>query len=247
MIARAECPDKPLMLKHLGYRCLLKLGLVLGISSLSGMALASGATVALDAGHTPEQYGAMGATGIPEYRYNRTLSDTLAGILDKARVPVLRTAREGESLSLTARTARAQTAALFISIHHDSIPQDWIDEGKQNQYAGFALFVSEKNPDYANSLACARQISAALVEAGEHPSLYHATERQGENRPLIDKALGIHRFDDLVVLKTATSPAVLIEAGVIINRSEAERLAKPRTIQTLAGAIAKGIGRCVSP
>ena len=55
------------------------------------------------------------------------------------------------------------------------------------------------------------------MAAGEKPSLYHAEPIAGENRPLLDRRLGVHRFDGLAVLKTATMPAVLVEAGVIVN------------------------------
>jgi N-acetylmuramoyl-L-alanine amidase len=43
--------------------------------------------------------------------------------------------------------------------------------------------------------------------------LHHAEPVAGESRELIDRALGIYRYDELAVLRTATMPAVLFEAG----------------------------------
>ena len=99
-------------------------------------------------------------------------------------------------------------------------------------------------PHYQQSLACAKAIGERLLAAGETPSLYHATPIKGENRPLIDTRLGIHRFDDLVVLKTAPMPAVLVEAGVIANPDEEPRLQNPATITKIANAISEGIVAC---
>ena len=96
--------------------------------------------------------------------------------------------------------------------------QKYIDAGRQREFAGFSIFVSQRNPRYEESLRCAKAIGEALVAAGEKPSLYHAEPIAGENRPLLDRRLGVHRFDGLAVLKTATMPAVLVEAGVIVNR-----------------------------
>jgi N-acetylmuramoyl-L-alanine amidase len=69
------------------------------------------------------------------------------------------------------------------------------------------------------------------------PTLHHAEPIAGENRPLLDPALGIYRFDDLVVLKRAAMPAVLIEAGLIVNRADELQLDSASFRQTLAEAI----------
>ncbi|EKG33951.1 N-acetylmuramoyl-L-alanine amidase [Pseudomonas avellanae BPIC 631] len=122
--------------------------------------------------------------------------------------------------------------------------QSWIDAGRRREFKGYSIFVSTLNPHYQQSLACAKAIGEKLLAAGETPSLYHVTPIKGENRPFIDQRLGIHRFDDLIVLKTAPMPAVLVEAGVIANPDEEPRLQDPATIAKIAKAISQGVMAC---
>ena len=65
--------------------------------------------------------------------------------------------------------------------------------------------------------------------AGFAPSLYHAEPIPGESKPFADRTNGVHYYDNLVVLHTATQPAVLFEAGVIVNRAEELTLRDPAT------------------
>lgn len=203
--------------------------------------------IVVDAGHTPQKPGAVSLGGREELRYNLDLSAAIARELEKFGERVARVGADGEEIALAARATRYPEADLFVSIHHDSMQQEWIDAGRRREFAGFSLFVSEKNPAYEKSLVCAQAIGEALLAAGEKPSLYHATPIPGENRPLLDARRGVHRFDDLVVLKTASMPAVLVEAGVIANPDEEERLASSETVHKLARAIAQGIRACQGP
>ena len=66
----------------------------------------------------------------------------------------------------------------------------------------------------------AELLAEELLYVGLTPTFHHAEEIEGENRTLLDKLRGVYAFDDLVVLKSATMPAVLIECGVIVNRKE---------------------------
>ncbi len=209
--------------------------------------LARAATVAVDVGHTPKHFGARGPAGGEEYSFNRALGRAVADLLAMRGYVVIRVGGDGRELELRQRTEQAAGAGLFVSIHHDSIQQAWIDAGRRGEFSGYALFVSEKNPAYPASLQCAQHIGEQLRGAGEEPSLYHATPIAGENRPILDALRGVHRFDDLIVLKTATMPAVLVEAGVIANPQEEVRLGKAATRERLARAIADGIARCLQP
>ncbi len=205
---------------------------------------ASAAYIVVDTGHTPQRPGATAANGRVEYLYNLDMSNAVADDLAAGGNHVLRVSVDGKDIQLTERVTQAPDADLFVSIHHDSLLQEWIDAGRRREFSGFSLFVSEKNPHYEQSLICAKKIGEQMLAIGEKPSLYHAAPVTGENRPLIDRHFGIHRYDDLVVLKTATVPAVLIEIGVIANPDEADRLTQIVIRQRIARAISTGIMNC---
>jgi N-acetylmuramoyl-L-alanine amidase len=77
------------------------------------------------------------------------------------------------------------------------------------------------------------------------PSRYHADPVIGENRPFADETNGVHYYDNLAVSKTAKMPAVLIEAGVIINREDEARMNDPAVRSRIAQAISAGAARCL--
>jgi N-acetylmuramoyl-L-alanine amidase len=157
-------------------------------------------------------------------------------------------------VELAARTAAAAAAGatFFLSIHHDSAQprylDTWIWDGAArrftDRFSGFSLFVSRRNPQSEASLHCARLIGAAFKEAGLGPSPHHAENILGENRAWADQDTGVYYFDDLVVLRTATIPAVLVEAGVIVNRIEEELVRQPAMRRAIATAIARGLSDC---
>jgi len=206
---------------------------------------ARAAHILVDVGHTPGQSGARAASGRAEYLYNRDLAAALARALAALGDRVTRIVPGNDGIALAARPAVAPDADLFVSIHHDSIQPRYIDAGRQGEFAGYSVFVSMRNPQPVRSLRCAQAIGEALREAGEHPSAYHAEPIAGENRPFLDRRRGVHRYDGLVVLHSARMPAVLIEAGVIVNPAEEARLAQPKTIRGLATAIARGAHACL--
>ena len=84
-----------------------------------------------------------------------------------------------------------------------------------------------------------------LSADGFLPSLYHAQRIAGEAKPFADRANGVHYYDNLVVLKSTNAPAVLFEAGVIVNRQEELLLQDPRRRAQMARAIAAGIIACL--
>ena len=55
-------------------------------------------------------------------------------------------------------------------------------------------------------------------------------------RELVDPTNGVYRYDQLIVLRTTHMPAVLLEAGSIINRKEELDLAKPQRVALVADA-----------
>jgi N-acetylmuramoyl-L-alanine amidase len=214
---------------------------------------AHAATVAIDVGHFLAEPGATSAHGRPEFEFNRDLALEIGAALAARDVRTKLVGADGSMVHLSRRTAAANGADFLLSVHHDSTqPQFfsmWDDGGTERAYsdrsAGFSLFVSRRNVDVGTSLRCASAIGAALRASGFTPSLYHAEPIPGESKPFADRDNGVHYYDNLVVLHTARSPAVLLEAGVIVNRTEELKLASADTRRRIAVAVADGVRRCL--
>lgn len=202
------------------------------------------ADIALDIGHSFNKPGATGASGVREFDLNRRLARAVASHFDRAGIRYRLIGDDGNMDVLARRTEAARNDRLFLSLHHDAILPAWMD--RAGEFSGYSLFVSRKNPRLKESLACAKELGAKLMAAGFNPSRYHALPVKGENRPFADEPRGVHYYDDLVVLKTAGQPAVLIEAGVIVNPQDEQRVTGGYGRQRLAEAIASGAAECLS-
>ncbi len=209
--------------------------------------------IALDTGHDKQRYGATSARGLPEWQFNHDLVLHLAEhLLALGRRPLV-LAPAGEAIPLTERGGRAaaQGASLLLSIHHDSAQprylQRWQYGGDERRYSdrfhGFSLFVSERNGHFAESLRFAEQLGTALLAAGLSPTLHHAEPIPGEGRQLLEPRLGLYRFDDLKILHSTPLPAVLLEAGVIVNRDEELLVQTPAFRAEVAQAVATALDR----
>jgi N-acetylmuramoyl-L-alanine amidase len=204
---------------------------------------ASAAEVVLDVGHSRRNPGVISASGIPEWELNRQLAAEVAGHLQQLGVDYRLIGADGKMEVLAERTALAEKDALFISLHHDSVQPEGLKQ--VDRYSGYSLFVSRKNRKNEESLACARKIGDRLLAAGFHPSRYHATPVKGENRPFADQSRGIHYYDGLAVLRTAQQPAVLIEAGVVVNLQDEIHITGKEGRSRLAEAIAQAVSECL--
>jgi N-acetylmuramoyl-L-alanine amidase len=58
---------------------------------------------------------------------------------------------------------------------------------------------------------------------------------------LIDAGSGVYRYDQLIVLKETHMPAVLLEAGSIVNRQEELQLASPERRSIVGKAVAAAV------
>lgn len=220
---------------------------------LAASAAVRAQTVAVDVGHSPDNPGATSARGRTEFQFNRELALDIGRALRERGFAVRLIGADGAMAHLSQRTAAAGGADLFLSVHHDSVqPQfleGWDDDGLarlySDRFSGFSLFVSRNNPLPARSLGCAAAMGEALRGAGFVPSLYHALPIPGEMKPFADRANGVHYYDNLIVLKTAQSPAVLLEAGVIVHRGEELKMLAENTRRSIAAAVASAVERCL--
>lgn len=210
-------------------------------------------TVAIDVGHYTGEPGVISAHGRAELEFNRELAIDIRAAIEDRGFATRMIGGDGSMDKLGARAAAAAGADFFLSVHHDSMQpqflQTWEHEGTLRRFSelhsGFSLFVSRKNALPARSLACASAMGAEMRSVGFAPSLYHADPIRGESKPFADRANGVHYYDKLVVLKVARMPAVLLEAGVIVNRDEERRMRTPETRQRIAAAVAQALARCL--
>jgi N-acetylmuramoyl-L-alanine amidase len=214
--------------------------------------------VAVDAGHSRAHPGARSARGLDEYLFNRALAHRLRAVLQRrgfARVFLINEA--GADVELADRTTEARTrgAALFISLHHDSVQERYliawnprgVPERYSDRFSGYSLFVAEQNPEHVASLELARRVGRELEESAFVPSLHHTEAIDGERRTLLDPKLGIYRFDELIVLKTASMPALLIETGIIVNRVDEILLGNAAYQEAFVRAVARAVaGYCAA-
>jgi N-acetylmuramoyl-L-alanine amidase len=220
--------------------------------------------VVLDVGHTPSDPGQISARGISEYDFNMRLARRVAEELVNAgflSTKMLLTDLNGHSGRLQ-RSKRANDldADLFISLHHDGVENKtlipWQHNGRKHFYLdkfkGFSLWVSRKNNKYEESLSFARTLADRLMASGLEFTTHHDeltnTNKYGRIAPLVDRKRGIYdAFDNLAVLHNSVMPAVLLEAGMIVNRAEEQVLSSPARRATVAGAVAAAAERfCVA-
>jgi N-acetylmuramoyl-L-alanine amidase len=194
-------------------------------------------------GHYHAEPGVISYSGVPEFEFNHRLAFEIKNKLEEGGMRVRMIGEKGNLIFLNHRTRAAKGADLFLSIHHDSARAHL--HTHRERFAGFSLFVSRHNPRAEKSLACASAIGAELRAAGLTPSRYHADPVIGENRPFADELNGVHFYDNLGVGKTAQMPSVLLEAGVIINRREEERMNDAAVRKAIAEAVARGVQRCL--
>jgi N-acetylmuramoyl-L-alanine amidase len=210
-----------------------------------------GLRVALDVGHSRLTPGAMSARGRGEFLFNLSTARVIAGVLERAGAKVILINGDGAVTGLADRAVAAgrEKADCFISVHHDSVNdkylQTWVHEGISRSYAdnfrGYSVFASSKNAKADQSREMALAVGAALLDSGLKPTLHHNEPIKGENRPLLDPRTGVYEFTDLVVLKSAEMPAILLECGVIIHREEEVIVQDPEYQDLIAHAVVKAL------
>jgi N-acetylmuramoyl-L-alanine amidase len=210
--------------------------------------------VIVDVGHTEAKPGADSARGVPEYTFNLRLADAITQALQDAgydkTVRMMTTTAPWMGLVERATRANAMHAALFIAIHHDSVPdrliETWQYDGKENHFSdrfnGYAIFISNDNADRAGSVAFGHDLGKALQARGLHYTPHYTLPLMGRHRhELVDAEAGVYRYDQLLVLRKTQMPAVLLEAGSIVNRQEELELATPERRALVADAVTAAV------
>jgi N-acetylmuramoyl-L-alanine amidase len=210
--------------------------------------------VILDVGHTAEALGAISARNVPEYFFNYRLAAQIERTLIEGGFSktVLLVTRGPARPSLFDRVARANalSANLLISIHHDSVPdrllENWEFEGKKSQFSdrftGHSIFVSYENRHLNQSLLFGRLLGKELKDRGLQYARQYTQPIMGRyRRKLVAPDVGVYRYDQLIVLKDTRMPAVLLEAGSIINREEELQMNSAERLDLISASLRAAI------
>jgi N-acetylmuramoyl-L-alanine amidase len=210
--------------------------------------------IVVDVGHTAESEGAISARNVSEFVYNLRLARRIEEKLKAegfAETKLLLTEGKARS-SLVRRVAAANnlSANLFLSIHHDSVPnkflEGWEFEGKKShfsdRFSGYSVFVSTDNPEFKTSLSIAELVAKEMKGQGLKYAEQYSQPIMGKyQHPLLNRETGVYSYDKLIVLKKTRMAAVLLEAGSIINRDEELRMDSPEYRNIVSSGVAMAI------
>ena len=210
--------------------------------------------VVLDVGHTAKSPGAKSAHGANEFDFNLRLAKLIdQALLDAGFAKTVLMVTDGRAnRSLYARVARANdlSANLLLSIHHDLVPDRFIERWEYNgkrqafsdRFKGHSIFVSDDNIDPKDSLLFGSMLGQQLKARGLQYTPHYTESFMGRwKRVLLDVNAGVYRYDTLVVLKKTQMPAVLLEAGSIANRDEELEMASPERQQLISAAVVDAV------
>lgn len=215
--------------------------------------------VVIDPGHGGVDPGTVGANGQYEKHVVLALSQALKEELEgTGRYRVLMTRDNDIFIKLGDRVkfARDHGADLFISVHADSMPKPGVSgasfytlsdkssdehtaklaarENKADLIAGIDLSVEDE--DVANilvNLAMRDTMNQSKYFANTLVDTFHT-----DGLKLLDRT---HRYAGFAVLKAPDVPSVLIEAGFMSNKEEANRLSTPAHRKLFARSVRGGI------
>ena len=204
-------------------------GTLIHSASPAGAMLRSRPVVIIDPGHGGEDGGASGTDGTLEKELNLEVSLKLRDMLKAMGYRVIMTretdaaihdgettirGRKRSDLGNRAEIIEKNPDALYVSIHMNTF--------SQARLSGTQVFYSGNNP--------ASKVLAESIQGSIKKNI------QPENNRGIKKA-----SDDIYLLKTAKSTAVLVECGFLTNPGELELLKSDEYQCKLAFAIVNGL------
>lgn len=215
--------------------------------------------VVIDPGHGGQDPGAVGYGGKKEKDIVLALSKELKKQLEQTgryRVSLTRSNDRYIRLSNRVKIARDQGADLFLSIHADSI-------NKPNISGASVYTLSEKASDAQTAKLAAREnrsdiiagvdlevedkeVANILVDLARRDTMNQSkffAEKLVKNfkSQNIRTLQNPHRHAGFAVLKAPDVPSVLVEAGFISNRKEAELLSASTHRKRIARALKDGV------
>ena len=216
--------------------------------------------IVLDVGHTAESEGAISARNVSEFVYNHRLAKRIEEKLKAAGFAetklLLTEGKARRSLVKRVDAANDMRADLLLSIHHDSVPnkflEEWEFEGKKSRFSdrfsGYSVFVSRINPDFKTSFFFAELIGQEMKAQGLDYAKQYSQPIMGRyQRELLNKETGVYRYDELIVLRKTRMAAVLLEAGSIINRDEELHMSSPERRDIISSGVTAAVRTFCEP
>ena len=217
--------------------------------------------VIIDPGHGGVDPGAVGANGVYEKTVALKLAKELKKQLEKSGQYRVKMTRETDifiKLSDRVKFARNHGGDLFLSIHADSLRNSKVRgasvytlsekasdaqtarlaarENKADLIAGIDLNVEDQ--DVANIL-----VDLAMRETSNQSNFFANTlvdRFKADNVSLLERP---HRSAGFAVLKAPDIPSVLVEAGFMSNKKEADLLNTSGHRKKIATSLKKGVDR----
>jgi len=201
-------------------------------------------TVVLDPGHGGHDNGVQGPAGTLEKNVASGLAQLIAGRLKKNYKAIL-TRSDDYWIDIPDRTAVANhlKTDLFISIHTGG---SYLHQAKgitifhYKELSGHALEIgadSSKPGDPGNSQALWDNIQAKHIASSK--ALAQIMQNNISSQLKFSKSK--IESADLMVLKGADMPAILIEVGYLTNPGDEKKLQSPEALSDFARAICNGI------
>jgi N-acetylmuramoyl-L-alanine amidase len=219
--------------------------------------------VMLDPGHGGRDPGAIGLGGTEEKRITLAAALALRQALEQAKICRVALTRETDvfvPLQTRLEAARAQSAALLVSLHADAAPQ-----GLGQAVRGASLYTLSETPSDAIAAGLAQRENAADQRGGlalpsVSPevqqillSLMRRETRIGSERAArfavaeLGRAVPLlaqpHRRAGFVVLQAPDVPAMLVEMGFLSDPADEAALRRPAHRAAIAAALARAIRR----
>lgn len=216
--------------------------------------------IVIDAGHGGIDPGTLGRRGTREKMVTLAMALAIRKQLEaRGRYRVVLTRDKDVFLRLRARVAVARRAgaALFISLHADSI--------NNRSTRGASVYTLSKTASDREAAALAAKENKADIIAGvdlgkEKPDvadiLIDLAQREtmalsARFAVILVRELGretrllrrTHRFAGFAVLKAPDVPSVLIELGYLSNRADERLLRQPRHRAKVARAVSRAVSR----
>jgi N-acetylmuramoyl-L-alanine amidase len=212
-------------------------------------------TVVIDPGHGGRDPGALGLYSVREKDVTLKLAKSLGSKLELLGFEVLFTRKSDRTMRLEERTAIAEAARadLFVSIHANAAPRRSVN--------GIETYYLDKNHERHSLTVAARENGVSRDQMNDLQKTLaklRVSELSGYSRHLADlvqaelvgglpyryrvKDLGVKK-GPFYVLFLSDTPAILVEAGFVTNKTEAKRLRSDAYLEALADRIAKGVAR----